>query len=346
MDAVKYLKDYILKAEPLFTDFFRKERAIARNIDPLAVEVVDNLERFLQGGKKVRGALTVLGYQSVGGKKINNILPVSMAVELMHSSLLIHDDFIDNDLYRRGKPTIHSLYSRKYSPHYGASIALIVGDLGIFLSHKILAGSKFDPVLIRKAILTYEKLLVNTGQGEIMDIAFDFKKNATWDDVRKVRIYKTSHYTFAMPLSLGAILGGANDAVLDAIMKYSEPVGIAFQIIDDLLGIFGDTKLTGKSNNSDIKEGKITLVYLKAFENANNFQRNFMKKWYGNKNISADKIDEIKNIIEETGSFQKCRNIACELVVEGKRYTKGITTDKKILEVLNSLADFTVERNS
>jgi geranylgeranyl pyrophosphate synthase len=344
MNAVKYLSDYVTNVEPFFVDFFKRERKIASIIDPLAVEVINTLEDFIKGGKKVRGALTMLGYQCVGGKDLDRIYPISMAVELMHSSLLIHDDFIDNDLFRRGKPTVHSIYSKKYSSHHGASISLIIGDLGIFLSNKLFAESGFNQALVTKALLIYEKLLVNTGYGEIMDIAFDFKKDITWEDIMKVRIYKTAHYTFALPLTVGAVLGGANESILDAVMEYSEPVGIAYQIRDDILGIFGDSSLTGKSNNSDILEGKMTLLYSKALENGSSAQNNFIRKWYGNKNIGQAEIDKIKKIIISTKSLEECQKFAQDLVKKGKLRINKITGVKSYKEVYDTLADYIISR--
>lgn len=345
MNAVKYLDDYVRTIDPHITDFFRKERVESSKIDPLAVDVINTLENFLQGGKKIRGTLTVLGYQCVGGKDRKNILPISLAVELMHSSLLIHDDFIDNDLFRRGKPTVHTIYSQKHTSHYGASISLMIGDVGFFLSHKLFAQSKFDPNTVQKALLKYEEFLINTGYGEVMDIAFDFKKDVTWEDVAKVRIYKTAYYTFALPLTLGAILGGADKGQLDAIMKYSEPVGIAFQIRDDILGIYGDSKVTGKSSDSDIREGKKTLLYSKAIDNGNVSERDFLKRWYGNKLIDLKKIEKIKKIIIETKSLEECQMMAADLVTKGKKSTDKITNIDKYRKVLNGLADYIVGRD-
>ena len=127
-------------------------------------------------------------------------------------------------------------------------------------------------------------------------------------------------------------------------MKYSEPVGIAFQIKDDILGIFGDSALTGKSNDSDIREGKMTLLYSKALEKGTKAQRIFMKRFYGNKNIGKDKIDKIKEIIIRSESLDECQDIAIDLVNKGKKYTRDITEIKRYREVLDTLADYIVDR--
>lgn len=345
MDLNKYLGEYSEQADRYLKKYFSEKRKEASKIDPLAVEVLTTLENFIYGGKKVRGALTVLGYQMTGGKNFHAILPVSIAVEILHSSLLIHDDFVDNDKFRRGKPTVHEIYSRGNTDHYGASIALIIGDVGIFLSNQLLAESNFDSDLKIKAIVEFEKLLVNTGQGEILDIAFDKKKSLSWDDILKVRIYKTADYTFVMPLTVGAILGLADNKVLEGIRKYAEPVGVGFQIRDDILGVFGDSKVTGKSNESDIIEGKFTFLYVKALELANKNEKQFLKKWYGSKDLNKSKIEEIRQIIKKVGALDNSQNLALDLAIEGKSHISILTQEKEYQAILSSLADFVVTRD-
>lgn len=345
MDLKEYLTDYSLRADKTLRKFFSERKKEASKIDSLSVEVMSSLENFIYGGKKVRGALTVLGYQMVGGKDFSRILPVSIAVEIMHSSLLIHDDFIDNDKFRRGKPTLHEIYSKGNTGHYGASIALIIGDLGIFLSNQLIAESNFKSDLKIKALIEFQKLLVNTGYGEILDIAFDKRENLSWDEILKVRIYKTAHYTFVMPLAIGAILGGASEDVLKNIEKYGGPVGVGFQIRDDILGVFGDTKITGKSNESDIKEGKSTFLYVKATELAKKSDKEFLHKWYGSKNLTKTKIEKVRELIKEIGALDYSQNLALKLAKEGKAYIPKMTQNSKYREILSNLADFVVTRD-
>lgn len=344
MDSKKFLAAYRKKADSFLEEFFTEKRKEAQDIDPLAVKVLNSLEDYIAGGKKVRGALTVLGYHAAGGRKQKEIIPVSAAVEIIHSSLLIHDDFIDKDKLRRGKPTVHEAYSKGNSKHYGASIALIIGDIGIFLSHQLIANSKFDPSKKARAISELERLLTNTGYGEILDIAFDFKEKITWDEILKVRLYKTAHYTFVLPLTIGATLAEAKKSMLEAIEVYGENVGLAFQIRDDVLGVFGDPKVTGKSNESDIREGKITLLYKKSLKLANKKDRKFLKKWYGNKDLDAKKIQKIRKIIKDSGALEFSDSEARKLVEKGKSKVDKITDKKDYQEVLQTLADYVIDR--
>ncbi|KKQ97872.1 MAG: Polyprenyl synthetase superfamily [Candidatus Woesebacteria bacterium GW2011_GWB1_39_12] len=345
MDVKKYLSDYSEEADLYLSNYFSQKRKEASGIDPLTVNVLNTLENFIQGGKKVRGALTVLGYKMVGGKKIDDILPVSCAIEIMHSSLLIHDDFIDHDNFRRGKPTVHRIYAKENSEHYGASIALIIGDVGIFLSNQILADSSFNPKLIIRAFHEYEDLLVNTGYGEILDIAFDKKTSISWDDILKIRKYKTAHYTFVMPLTVGAVLGGADSRVLSGIKNYGEPIGIGFQIRDDILGVFGDPKVTGKSNESDIKDGKRTFLSTKAMELVSSSDKEFLKKYYGSKGLRKKEVIKIKNIIKTSGALEYSQNLALNLAEKGKKYIHKVSKDEGSQKILAEFANFVVTRD-
>lgn len=345
MSLRAYLNNYIPKAEAFSQSYFATKKKQAERVDPIAVASLDILKNYMAGGKKIRGALTVLGYQLNGGKGFKEIIPISIAVEVFHSSLLIHDDFIDHDEVRRGKPTVHKLYAKGKNDHYGASMALVTADIGLFLSHQILSESKFLPEGIKRAIFEFDRLAVNTGYGELLDIAFDYKNDLTWDDVKKVRIYKTAHYTFVLPLTVGAILSGADNKKLAAIERYGEPVGLAFQIQDDILGVFGDAEVMGKSTESDIREGKRTFLYLKTIELSGKKEKDYLKKYYGSSRLTPQQINKIKKIMESSGAKDFCQEFAKDLVEKGKKNIPLLSRDKKSQRILSELADYMISRD-
>lgn len=344
MDVLNYLSNYSQKIDKYLDSFFRQKITEAKKIDPLAVNAVKTLKTYVKGGKKVRGVLTILGYKIAGGQSERNIISVAAAVEIMHGFILIHDDFIDSDKLRRGKPTVHEIYAKGHSAHYGGSIALIIGDLGIFFANQIILNSNFSPQVTNRALRKFQGLLINTGYGQILDIAFDFKKDLAWKDIEKVRIYKTALYTFVMPLQVGALLASANSRVLRAMQKYGLPVGLAFQLRDDYLGIYGDSKITGKSTQSDIAEGKGTFLYVKALELANKKDASFLKKYYGSKLLDPKKVERIKKIIKDSGALDYSEKMSRKLVDEGKGKVGAVTGKKKYQNVLYRLADFVITR--
>jgi len=341
-----YLRSYSDKADKFLDSFFRKKKALAKKIDIDLAKILQVFQDYTKGGKKIRGTLTVLGYESLGGRNIKAILPISCGIELFHNFLLIHDDIIDRDTTRRGKPTVHNIYSRVYGEHYGNSKAIVVGDVGAFLAYELLLSSDFSKQLILEAVKKLNEFLLKTTYGQILDIDYDFKKEVSWNDILKVRTYKTAYYTVVMPLTVGAMLAGASRRELSAIEKYAVPVGIAFQLADDVLGVFGISGKTGKSNLSDIRDGKKTFLYAKALGLFSPVERKFLLSWYGNKDVGIKEASKIRKIMIESGSLDHSERLAEKLVRKGKRYISQITKDKKYRELLAQLADFMISRQS
>jgi geranylgeranyl diphosphate synthase type I len=344
MDAKSFLEDYSKQADKYLKSFFAGKKKIGAKIDRTIVENLRIFEDYTSGGKKLRGALTVLGYQIAGGKNLNAIMPVSCGIELLHNFLLIHDDIIDKDELRRGKPTIHKFYSKGKSEHFGISKAIMVGDIGAFLGYELIVASDFPKARITKTLSKLNEYLLGTGYGQILDIEFDYKDEVSWDDILKVRTYKTAYYTFVMPLAVGAILGGASDKTLRLLEAYGIPVGIAFQLVDDILGVFGDPKKTGKSNESDIRDGKKTFLYAKTLELVEGKERRFLLKWYGSDKLDKEKISRIRKLFKNCGSLDYSRRLAKETVEEGKKYIPKIARTSQIRQTLSTLADFVVNR--
>jgi geranylgeranyl diphosphate synthase type I len=344
VDALSYLSNYSKKSDGYLRTFFEKKRSLGRKIDEAVVESLNVFEDYSLGGKKLRGALTVLGYQIAGGRDRRVILPVSCGIELLHNFLLIHDDVIDRDKKRRGKDTIHELYSRKNGDHYGISKAIVIGDIGAILGYELIINSKFPRDRIVKALSSLNDFLLRTMFGEMLDVDFDLRKKVSWEEILKVRTYKTAYYTLVMPLSVGAILGDAEKTTLKSIENYGLPVGIAFQLIDDVLGVFGDPKVTGKSDESDIKEGKKTFLYAKALELSSNKEKDFLLRWYGSKRLDKVKIERIREIIKNSGSLNFSREYAVEMVKKSIKYIPRITRNLQYQEVLSSLANFMINR--
>lgn len=341
----KLLSDYALKADKFLDSYLDEKKKLAGKIDPILVKALNSFEKTLYGGKKARGALTVLGYKIAGGKENKAILQVSCAIEVLHNFLLIHDDIIDKDIKRRGRETLHVYYSKKRGSEYGQSIAMVIGDMGSFLGFELVTNSNFPKEKINKALSKLNYYLLLTVYGEILDIDFDFKTKVSWEDIYKARLYKSAYYTLVMPLTVGAVLGRVSKRSLAAIEKYGSKVGIAFQLRDDVLGIFGDPKVTGKSNESDIREGKKTLLYAKALESASKKQREFLLENYGKKGIRQKEIARIRKIFEKSDSLSHSEELARKLANQGKAYIPEITKNKKLQLILSNLADFLVTRD-
>ncbi|MFC1988375.1 polyprenyl synthetase family protein [Chloroflexota bacterium] len=314
-------------------------------------------ESILSGGKRIRAAFVYYGYRAVGGTDERKINYASAAIEILHSFFLIHDDVIDRSDLRRGKPTIHKMYQQIYESkgllgrlnnfdkeHFASSAAIMAGDVCCALAYEALFESGFEERKTIEALKMMQKTVLLTGIGEMIDIIKPLARQATEQEVLHVYYLKTALYTIEAPLLLGAILQGTSPEIMDSLAGYGSQVGIAFQIHDDILGVFGTEEDLGKPIGSDIEEGKQTLLIVKAFEKASPAQKKKMESILGNPNITAREIEEVREIIESTGSLDYSRNKAEALVREGKEALAGVSIQEDVKEILMGMADHIIER--
>lgn len=353
MDARAYLEDHGKKANKFLDEFFSQKEKEASKISPIAAEMIEIYREFM-GGKNIRGALTKLGYECFGGKDGKAIIEVSLMVEITHAFVLMHDDIMDKDALRRGMPTIHvqygKLHNQRYprgdSKHYGTCMAIDLGDAGFALSHLILANSSFAPKIKERVLCRFNQVLLETAFGQAIDVTYEALKEITEQDILRIHHFKTANYTITGPLQYGALFAGASEKEVKKIEKYGLPVGIAFQLRDDELGLFADEEKLGKPVGSDVRENKNTLLHLKALELAKGKEKEFIKYTYGNKELSKREIERVREITRKTGALAYSQKIARDLVEKGKKFIPQITGDPELQEILSNMADFMIERDS
>lgn len=352
MDIQTYLKDYLKQSDEFLEKFFADKKKETAAISPIVLDITKRLENFTKGGKRVRGGLIKLGYECCGGKDQKAVLEVSIAIELFQSFFLIHDDIIDRADFRRNFPTIHRQYEKQHHQkrllgdrnHYGLSMAMILGDIASFWGYEILSKSKFPPAVANRAINHMIEVLTKTGYGEILDVFSGFTGKFSKNEVLKIHELKAAWYTIIGPLQQGAILAGADQKKLDAIATYGLPLGIAYQLQDDILGIYGDKKTLGKALCSDVQEGKNTLLITEALKRANPTQRKFLEKVWGNPKATKKDLNKIRKIFEETGSLAYSQKMLDKLIIEAKQQIEKITPDQKQQALLADLTDFVIHR--
>ena len=334
----KFLKTF----EPYAAKYFEKKTSEVKKYDPLIVQFYRDLADFSAGGKRLRAFLVFLGYEigsSRQARTINSILPICLAVEILHSFLLIHDDIADNSSLRRGKPTIHKRYEKLYGEHYGKSQAIILGDIACFEAFDLVNKSDLDEkvkIAVQGEII---KVLLETGYGEALDI-LNSQRKVKLRDVLKVTDLKTSRYSFVGPLTVGAVLGGVSGGKIQALEQYGLKIGLAYQMKDDILGVFGDEKKIGKSVLSDMREGKNTVLIEKTRERVSG---GMIANW-GNKKARKKELANVGEVIVDSGAFAWCEGEMKRLVLDAKKYIGAITSDSKLSRVFLEIADFVVER--
>lgn len=348
------LNEFRKKLDKHLENFFDRKISQASEISPLVSSMVKNLREFtLRPAKRVRAAFCYYGYLACGGKNKKAALEASMFIELIHSYLLIHDDIIDRDEFRRGKATMHNLYKKIYrskskikdAEHFGVSMAIMAGDLASALGYEILIQSRFPDTLKLKALAKLNQSLFDVDAGQILDEFLEINSKPVLDDVLTVFKYKTNRYTVEGPLHIGAILGEADLKILNVFSRYSLPLGIAFQIQDDILGMFGSAKKIGKPVGSDLREGKQTILIVKALERADKRQKKIIISNLRKKKITREDLQKVRKIIIDTGSLDYSKRLALRLTSQAKEIIKKTPLADEGKIFLEKIPDYIVARD-
>lgn len=267
-------------------------------------------------GKRIRPHQFLMAYQLLGGEDIATSLQVATALELLHTALILHDDIVDQDLTRRGQPNPIGSFSRSaqdqgitpdISLRWGEANALLAGDLLISQAFKILGTLECDSSIRCKILDEFETSVELAASGEQMDLALAWDLlPALPEDIMTMMYRKTSHYSFQLPLILAGLLTHTDHKNLDALRAIGRLQGEIFQITDDVLGVFGETQVTGKSNDSDLKQGKRTLLIAIASQHSHWEQH---RHAWDNAQATDEQIQEFKQFLRDSGAEQNIEDL-------------------------------------
>lgn len=294
-----------------------------------------------RGGKRVRGALVKLGYGLAGGTATKEIVTAAVAFEIFQTAILAHDDIIDRSELRRGKP---SLYQALGGNHYGISQTISLGDLGFFLATQLIARTDFPNENKNRAISIFTDIMQQTALGEILDVYLPTTDEFTEEDILTIIKLKTSPYTIIGPLSVGATLADAGNELLKTIREFGENLGIAYQIHDDVLGVFAEAEMLGKSNVSDIIEGKRTHMYWYAKKHANAEQLVLLNESYGKESLTEKEVASIQTIFRETGAYDYATGLVKEYTAKASDIIPRLTENPEQRALLEDITRFLSER--
>jgi geranylgeranyl diphosphate synthase type I len=325
--ASEFLSWFKKELDPFLEAYFAEKIKQAAEIHPEAVVLVEEIRRMVQaGGKRIRPAFAYAAYVASGGHSHEAVLYASSALELWHTFAIIHDDIIDESSLRRGQSTAHTAFDKFHqnrhfpgdSQRFGISAAILAGDLAFSFADELLDSAPFPAERIRRAKIYYNAMKQQTIYGEHLDVISQFKKQISEADVLKILEYKTAKYTIERPMHIGACLAGADEEKLQIFSNYAVPLGQAFQIQDDILGTFGKEENIGKPTDSDIKEGKMTLLIVKAYEAVKPAERKVLDGALGNKKASTRQINQVRKVIENCGSLAYSQKLSNELIERAK----------------------------
>lgn len=354
------LKEFQKLIQPEIETYFDEQiEKVDEYFTPHSKFTVEVLRDYTErGGKRLRGSFVYYVYQMYGGDKLKEAMKMAIVIEIVHAYALLHDDFMDISPTRRHGPSGHVMFQHYFEKnglqgmdpeHWGNCMAVMTGSIGFHMAMQLLNSLSFSPetrvmlsdYLNRNAEVTYH--------GQIADVINPILQKVGEEDIINTLRWKTGVYTYQNPIHNGAIMAGiVKKEDLDALTEYAIPAGIAFQIQDDILGLYGEEDNTGKSATSDLEEGKYTLLVHKVFEKGSKEQVARLKEALGNEDISKELHNDVKQIVEETGSLKYSRELAHKFVKEAQdtlKRNRKPSWQEDGYNYLKGIADYMIERD-
>lgn len=351
------LGEFKKQIDPAIEKFLDGCVQLATNMSPLSQHLAKELKKVgVGGGKRLRGAFVKYGYQMYGGKDLEAIMDISVAIEMIHLYLLISDDFMDKAHLRHNIPTLNKVFAletaeqigEEDAEHFGNALAVINSIILCHQALNLVGESNFPFEATKRGLKNLNDHLLVVGYGQAQDVYNEILEDVTEEELFNVLKWKTASYTYENPLHMGAIFAGATEKDLEQLTKYSTPGGIAFQIQDDILGLYGSETNIGKPIISDLKEGKRTILITEALKKANKSQRSIIDGALGNDNATLEDLERVKEVVSDTGSLDSAKKVAIQYVEQSiiaANEIKETSTNKEGLEFLKGIADYMIKRD-
>ncbi|MFW9770802.1 MAG: polyprenyl synthetase family protein [Promethearchaeota archaeon] len=353
MKFAEYLKIYKQNINTAIKQIF--ENKIQRLKNSFLKDYYNELkDYFLVGGKRIRPLLCITSYNAFKEQQDDKIVPVSVGIEFLHNASLIHDDIIDKDDYRRGNPAFHFRFKNYHKGYnfkktndidFGNSIGIIGGDTAFFLGLEAYLFNDFGKELNNRAISLYEQAFIDIANGVLIEIDMVNKEKIEIKDYIEMISLKTS------ALIEKALLIGANYSQVDKIHEknlsiYGINLGIVFQIIDDILGTFGDEKITGKPTDGDIREGKKTCLLITALNNLDSNKQKKLRRILNKDEINNLDIEKVKNLFIEADVINSSKKLADNYYQKAKSALNNLKDhiNPQEFELFDDLLSFVMNR--
>ncbi len=280
---------------------------LGEDLSPLSAAATD----LLAGGKRLRPAFCYWAWRGAGGDDSPEAIAAATSLELLQACALVHDDVMDGSDTRRGLPAAHRRFAALHresgwlgSPEdFGVGSAILLGDLCLSWADQMLLSSGLPAAALERAKPVYDDMRTELMAGQYMDLLEQARGGGSVERALRVVRYKSAKYTIERPLELGATLAGADQALVAGYAAYGLPLGKAFQLRDDVLGVFGDPAVTGKPAGDDLREGKRTVLIAKALEAADSAQAQVLGDGLGDPDLDPARVADLRQVIVDTGAL-------------------------------------------
>ena len=347
-------------ARAALASFIDSRRAEIGAIGEPVSSSLAHLESFvLGGGKRIRPLYAWAGFVGAGGFENTGedpaaVLNAAASLEFIQACALIHDDIIDASDTRRGRPTVHRAVEKRHADngwtgeaaHFGESVAILVGDLALVWAEDMLQDSGLSTEALRRAREPWRAMRTEVIGGQLLDISLEATADERVELAESVNRYKTAAYTIERPLHLGAALAGADESLIEAFRGYGRDIGVAFQLRDDQLGVYGDSAVTGKPAGDDLREGKRTVLLALALQRADERDPAAAAELRRGVGATADPVQlaRLAEIIRSTGAVEEVEERISALTASGLAHLSAAGTSPEVTETLRALAVRATER--
>lgn len=320
-------------------------------LDPALVPIGREVDGLVAaGGKRIRPAFVYWGHRATGAPHSDAVYAAAAAVELLHTFALIHDDVMDRSPERRGRPAVHEALAAQHrhegldgdSAWFGLGGAILAGDLAFVWSDDLFDSADLPPEVLRRARRVFTELRVEVMAGQYLDLRLAGHTTASEQEALHVALLKSGRYTVTRPLQLGVAIGSGDAALEAALREYGDALGVAFQLRDDVLGLFGDPTEMGKGAISDVREGKRTVLMLRTLARASASQREVLAAALGNPDAGAEDAARVREIVVDTGALGEIEALLDERRAHALRALPPLPAPAR--DALEGLADLAIAR--
>lgn len=301
-------------------------------------------------GKRLRPAFVYWGHRATGADHDEGVFGPAAAVELLHTFALIHDDVMDRSPQRRGRPAVHEALAEAHAREglggeagwFGVAGAIVAGDLAFVWADELLDTADLPSAAVERARRVFTELRTEVMAGQYLDLRLAGRAQASEEESLRVALLKSGRYTVTRPLQLGAAIAGGPCALDGVLGAYGDAAGLAFQLRDDILGLFGDPSTTGKGALSDLREGKRTVLMLRALDGARPAERQVLAAALGDRDLDEATAARVREIVVDCGALDAVERLLADRREAAHGAVRSL--DPPARDALEDLADFAAYR--
>ena len=337
------VEDLRSRVDKAVDDMLARQTDVLDGVGDDLSPLMDALSDLLRGGKRLRPAFCYWGWRGAGGADCPEIVTVSASLEMFQAAALVHDDVMDGSDTRRGQPSVHRRIAALHRRHrwlgspedFGVAGAILAGDLCLSWCDEMYAGSGLAAEDLARGRRVFDRMRTELMCGQYLDMLESAQSSTSVERARHVIMFKSARYSVAQPLLLGGTLAGAGPELLATYDRYGHALGEAFQLRDDVLGVFGDPATTGKPAGDDLREGKRTVLVAMALERCSPAQAAQVRDGLGDPRLGPEGVDALREVIVESGALAAVERLIAEQSAAARSMLSGV--DEPARTVLDPL---------